>query len=1304
VSPLTRTSPVRQTVDQWRTGRLLVSADVREIFRAAGEVGRDLLAVDWTATPLGPAQAWPQSLTTIVGALLGSRFAMWMAWGPELTFFCNDAYRRHTLGSKYPWALGRPAGEVWAEIWPDIGPRIDTVLESGVATWDDGLLLFLERSGYVEETYHTFSYSPLTGDDGRIDGMLCVVSEETERVIGQRRLRLLSDLGATLTAAHTEADVLADLQRTLGADQRSLPFTVTYLVDDDTSDDTVVRLAAATGIAAGHPAAPEVLDVRAPTPCWPAAQVLADGATVVVDDLTARFAGLPTGAWDEPPNQALVLPLPRQGQGYYGFLVAGLNPYRPLDAGYRGFLELLCGQLAAGVANARSREAERRRAETLEQLDRAKTAFFTNVSHEFRTPLTLLLGPTEDALADRDDPLSPGQRQRTQVVRRNAQRLLQLVNTLLDFSRLESGQEAASFEPTDLASYTAELASMFETAIAKAGLTLTVDCAPLPEPVHVDREMWAKVVLNLLSNAVKFTFTGGITVSVHAEGGMAELAVTDTGTGIPPAEQARLFERFHRIAGARGRTHEGSGIGLALVAELAHVHGGSAGVDSTPGVGSRFTVRLPFGSAHLPVDQLVEASDGEAPAARERAAGYVGETLRWLGADAADQRPVAETSDPEDPAGGRPRVLVVDDNSDMRDYIVGLLKDDYAVMTAPDGAAGLELARDQPPDLVLTDVMMPNLDGFGLLAALHADPATTGIPVVMLSARAGEGGTVEGLEAGADDYLAKPFAARELLARVRANLELDRSRRVRAELERHQELLDEAQLLAHVGSWQIDLDGGAVSGTEEYFRLLGVDSGEFRFGSLPEALQGVHPDDLARATESIDAAMAGAPIDVEFRVLTPENEVRRLRALGRLRPGSEGGRGVLRGSLQDVTEEREAERARADAAAAHEVARREQGIADELQRNLLPPHAFDPEHLEVATYYRAGVEGTQVGGDWYDVIELGAGRTALVIGDVMGRGVHAAAVMGQLRAAARAYARLDLPPADVLDLLDAAVRDLGDDQIVTCVYAVYDPADHSLVYASAGHLPPMLAAPGQPVMRLAGTAGPPLGTGVSIQSERRVTLPVGAVLALYTDGLVERRDRDLDTGLDALADQLAAGRGALAARIGPLVDTLLPDGPDDDIAVLLARVTDEAQRAASVSRHVDADQRAVADARSFVTSTLLEWRISGAVAHDVVLLASELVTNAIVHGRPPIELRLRRTAAHIVLSVADHAAYLPRRLRPTSEDEHGRGLQLVALLADRWGTRPTPDGKSVWCMFSTGTATQHHAGSPLGMRSSEGTP
>ncbi len=664
--------------------------------------------------------------------------------------------------------------------------------------------------------------------------------------------------------------------------------------------------------------------------------------------------------------------------------------------------------------------------------------------------------------------------------------------------------------------------------------------------------MWAKIVLNLVSNALKFTFNGGIDVRVTASDGHAELAVTDTGAGIDPSELPRLFERFHRIVGARSRTYEGSGIGLALVSELAELHGGDASVASTPGEGSTFTVRLPFGAEHLPADAVSEPSD-DATLVERQAEGFLAEAMRWL-------EPSSEAV--PGPVSGGPRILVVDDNADMREYISTLLADDYAIETAEDGLIALELARADPPDLVLTDVMMPNLDGFGLLAALQEDAATLAVPVVMLSARAGEEGTIEGLEAGADDYLIKPFSARELRARVQANLELDRARRTRDRLERSRALLDDAERLARIGSWEIELATGAITASTELARQFSMTPEELLAKGVEATIvEVVHPDDAARVRAALAAAGEGDPMDIEWRMPEAAGSVRTFRAIGELERDEEGRPVRLRGSNQDVTDQRLAEQTLAAVAGEREAAVRERAIADELQRRLMPEHEFAPEHLEVVTYYQPGEAGTQVGGDWFDVIELGAGRTALVVGDVMGRGVRAAAVMGQVRAAVRAYARLDLGPADVLELLDGVVRDLDPAQIVTCVYAVYDPRDRSLIYANAGHLPPLVVGPDGVSWRMPDIVGPPLGSGPFTLRDERAELATGARLALYTDGLVERRDRGLDAGIDALAGRLEAEDGPLDEALPQIIETLVADGTEDDVALLLASVPEAAQPA-----------------------------------------------------------------------------------------------------------------------------------------------
>ncbi len=734
---------------------------------------------NWATTPLGHVAAWPDSLKAAVRILVTSRFPMWMAWGPELTMLYNDAYARVTLGEKHPWALGKPAPEVWSEIWTQIGPRIERVMTTAEASWDETLGLIIERSGYPEETFHTFSYSPLAGPNDKIDGMLCVVMEDTQRVRSERQLASLSTLAGALVNANTKKDVYEAIKRGLDG-QKDIPFALVYTF---ANSSPTLCLVAAAGIEAGHFAAPREIDAESLSGAWPVDILLNANRALTIDHIGDLFPDLPRGDWNKAPIQARLVPMFRRGQEKpAGVFIAALNPYRQCDASYEGFLDLAAGQIAASITNAEAYESEKKRAEELTNLDRAKTAFFSNVSHELRTPLTLILGPVEDALLNQTPPSGES----LEMLHRNALRLLKLVNGLLDFVRIEVGRMRATYQPTDLSVLTAQLASVFRSAVERAGLKLIVECPPLPEPVYVDREMWEKVVLNLLSNALKATFDGEVRVSISTDKDGALLTVRDTGTGIPESEIPHLFERFTRIEGARRRSHEGSGIGLALVHELVEMHGGSISVESKIDQGTTFRVNLPFGRTHLTHGHV--ETDASSPMVMQgTAVAYVQEALGWMpghdhlksniaGSFAGDQ-----DDDSHGPANEKPVLLLVDDNNDMREYVRSLLAGKFEVVSVTNGKQALEEAGRRVPALVLTDVMMPVMDGFALLSALRKDPATATIPIIMLSARAGEEARIEGVEAGADDYLTKPFTARELIARVDAQLKMARMRREAAE-------------------------------------------------------------------------------------------------------------------------------------------------------------------------------------------------------------------------------------------------------------------------------------------------------------------------------------------------------------------------------------------------------------------------------------------------------------------------------------------------------------------------------------------
>jgi signal transduction histidine kinase len=740
----------------------------REWLIGDSEMLQRIRALDWGQTPLGPRERWPSELRNTVQICLASRHPIVLYWGADFVLLYNDAWRP-IVGNKHPQALGTSARIIWAEIWDVFGKMLEHVYSTGEATWSDDQLLLLNRYGFTEECYFSYSLSPVRDERGAVAGIFTAVTETTRRYTGERRLRALSSLASRTTHATSDREVSLTAASVLAQDREDLPFALFYLYD---AERQTASLIAHTGLEAGSTAAPHVLPLGAPGAAdpWGFASAIATGLPQLREDLGSSLGLLPGTPWPEPTERAIVLPLREGHQGKpAALLVAGLSPRRPVDPELRQFVELVGVQWMSALGRARAWEREKARAEALAALDRAKTAFFSNVSHEFRTPLTLMLGPTEEALG-LAPPRLEGEALRT--VYRNQLRLLRLVNSLLDFARLESGRVQATFQPVDLSAYTAELASSFRSLMEQAGLQLSIDCPALSRPAFVDPALWEKVVFNLLSNAFKFTLRGEVRVTVREREGTAQVRVEDTGVGIPASELTRVFERFHRLEGAQGRSFEGSGIGLALVKELVELHGGSVSVDSELGRGSRFELTLPLGSAHLPQER-VRGDAAPRPTTRLTAEQFLGEAAQWL-----EPPPAPEPPDSAPRAALAGRIVWADDNADMRAYVQRLLEaQGLQVEAVPNGAVALERARAQVPDLVLTDVMMPVMDGFELLKALRSNPSTSQVPVVMLSARAGEEARTDSLHAGADDYLVKPFSSAELLARVVVHLELARRRR-----------------------------------------------------------------------------------------------------------------------------------------------------------------------------------------------------------------------------------------------------------------------------------------------------------------------------------------------------------------------------------------------------------------------------------------------------------------------------------------------------------------------------------------------
>lgn len=742
------------------------------LFSGPGEMAGLMRELDWTETPLGDPDTWPLSLRVAVRMILGSGYPMYIAWGPEFIQLYNDAYRPILGKLKHPAALGTGSPQTFPELWEFIGPMFMRVMEQGQETTLLGQALYLNRNGYLEECYYDFSYSPIPADDpGKVGGVFVTCTEVTSAILVQRRMKTVRDLGSPDPHARTAEDVCRTAAEVLSQNPLDLPFAGIYLVDEGS---TSARLVATSGANPGDPVCPLVLPISEDG-VWPVRSALENSSLQHVQDLGARFSHVPTGGWPEPPQEAVLISFTPTALQPPGFVVMGVNPRKQFDEAMEQFLVRCAHAIGGRLANARAYEEARRRAEALSELDRAKTVFFSNISHEFRTPLTLIASPLEDLAASAS--LSDGDRETVEMAQRNVIRLQRLVNNLLDFSRIEAGRVNAAFELMDLATLTAELASGFQSTFDKASLSLVIRAQPLSQPLYVDREMWEKIVLNLLSNAFKFTFEGSVTVELAEAGEWVEMHVSDTGVGIPAAELPRVFERFHRIEATRGRSYEGTGIGLALVQELVKIHNGTIGVTSEEGVGTRFTIRLLKGSGHLNPEHIRRES--ASPAASARVDGFVMEARRWIGEPAGDDAahfsesqtaPLMEGSNPRDTK--RSRVLVVDDNADMRQYLVRLMEPFFEIDIATHGEEALRRIESSRPDLVLVDAMMPVMDGYELLSRIRATAEIASLPVIMVSARAGTEMEIEGREAGADDYVTKPFSGRDLVARVRSVLKI----------------------------------------------------------------------------------------------------------------------------------------------------------------------------------------------------------------------------------------------------------------------------------------------------------------------------------------------------------------------------------------------------------------------------------------------------------------------------------------------------------------------------------------------------
>jgi PAS domain S-box-containing protein len=829
-----------------------------------GEIGARVAAFDWSTTPLGPIGGWPGAVRNAVMLCLGSLFPMALRLGEDRITIYNDACRDVYGPERFEDALGRPTREVWPETAGQLDGILDEVAATGRPFFATDLGLRLNRSVPGEECYFTFCYSAVVDDETRVIGILSTFVETTTKVLADRRLRTLERLGRELSAGLSDTGIAELAMRLLAENSADHPAGALCRLPAVEGRPPLVLAGFGDGLdctSAGDLVAACVADRRPHH---------GDGGSA------ERVHAFPVlDPEDRAPSHVLLI---------------RHHPARPWDLELEGYLSLVAASLGSALLTQAELWTERQRVARATALDTAKSAFFAGVSHELTTPLTLISAPLEHIL-EREADLDAEVRQDLVLAQASVARLARMVEAMLDFSRLEAGRLVPRLLPTDVAIMVRGMCAAFAPALERLGLEFAVDVPALPRTALIDRDFLERIVLNLLSNAAKFTAAGTVGLSLAEDGDGYSIEVADTGPGIDADDQYRVFTRFERLrTPPGGRGASGAGIGLAMVRQLTELLGGSVRLESAPGAGSRFTVRLPFEPpAPLGVGQSI--------------------TPRRVESFLADFQPVGPPAE-NSAQGSRPRLLVAEDDAQLARFLGEALADTYAVTTVGDGEAALASIRAQRPDVVLTDVAMPGMDGLELVRRIRQDPAVRDLAVLLLSARAGADATAAGLDEGADDYIAKPFTLVDLRARLAANLERARVRSTDAAWRR-------AAITAITDGLIIfDTDGLVLETNEAFTDLLGFgpEHGPFRPPYPWWPTEEEDAEALAEIVSGHRQARQGVSQVGEYRFFRRDRRPVWVRTSdAQVLPSGTGLTANVR-TLRDVTREREARERRVAAA------------------------------------------------------------------------------------------------------------------------------------------------------------------------------------------------------------------------------------------------------------------------------------------------------------------------------------------------------------------------------------------------------